>query len=340
MGRKARTVNKSKAVKFLEKLAPLLALAILIVIMSLLTPQFATVNNGMNILRQTAVNGFLATGMLLTLITAGIDLSVGTNAILSACAMAFLMVTFGISNPIVLLLTALLVGTLVGVVNGLLLTKLKLPHPFVSTLGMKYVLAGLALYLLATRTISGFDEGVTFLGSADLFKGGGFNGIPLSFLAMLVLFVFVHLLLNRTALGRSIYAVGGNPEATRLSGINTDRVLTFVYGAAGFCSALAGIVIVGRSGVANPSAGMSGNYETDAIAACIIGGASFTGGKGTIWGTLIGALIISVIRNGLTLMNAQSDVQFMVIGSVIIVAVFVDVRRNASEEKRRRLAAA
>lgn len=333
-------MNKKRAKAILGKLAPLLALFILIAIMSALTPSFPTVNNAMNILRQTAVNGFLAAGMLLTLITAGIDLSVGTNAILSACAMAFLMITFSITNPFVLLLVALLVGTLVGVVNGLLLTKLKLPHPFVSTLGMKYVLAGLALYLLATRTISGFDPGVTLLGSADLFKGGGFNGFPVSFIAMLVLFALVHLLLNRTALGRAIYAVGGNPEATRLSGINTDNVLTFVYGAAGFCSALAGIIIVGRSGVANPSAGMSGNYETDAIAACIIGGASFTGGKGTIWGTLIGALIISVIRNGLTLLNAQSDAQFMVIGAVIIVAVFVDVRRNAAEEKRRRLAAA
>lgn len=333
-------MNTKKATAILGKLAPLLALAILVVIMSLLTPNFLTVNNGMNVLRQTAVNGFLAAGMLLTLITAGIDLSVGTNAILSACAMAFLMVTFGVTNPIVLLGMALIVGTTVGLVNGVLLTKLHLPHPFVSTLGMKYVLAGLALFLLATRTISGFDPGVTLLGSWDLFKGGGFNGIPVSFLAMLVLFAIVHVLLNRTSLGRAIYAVGGNPEATRLSGINTDRVLIFVYAAAGFCAAMAGIVIVGRSGVANPSAGMSGNYETDAIAACIIGGASFTGGKGTIWGTLIGALIISVIRNGLTLMNAQSDVQFMVIGAVIIVAVFVDVRRNASEEKRRRLAAA
>lgn len=340
MGRTERTVNSKRLASIVRALAPLLALLILVVIMTLITPEFASVNNSMNVLRQTAVNGFLAAGMLLTLITAGIDLSVGTNAILSAATMGFLMVTFGITNPFILLLMAIVTGTAVGMINGLLLTKLELPHPFVSTLGMKYVLAGLALFILATRTVSGFPVGVTALGSADLFKGGGFSGFPVSFLAMLLLFVVVHLLLNRTALGRSIYAVGGNPEATRLSGINTHRVLIFVYSAAGFCAAMAGIVIVGRSGVANPSAGMSGNYETDAIAACIIGGASFTGGKGTIWGTLIGALIISVIRNGLTLMNAQSDVQFMVIGAVIIIAVAIDVRRNAAEEKRRRLAAA
>lgn len=333
-------MNTKRLGTIVRAFAPLLALLILIVIMTLITPEFASVNNSMNVLRQTSVNGFLAAGMLLTLITAGIDLSVGTNAILSAAMMGFLMFTLGIENPFVLLGMAVVTGTAVGMVNGLLLTKLELPHPFVSTLGMKYVLAGLALFILATRTVAGFPTGVTALGSADLFKNDLFNGFPVSFLAMLLLFVVIHLLLNRTALGRSIYAVGGNPEATRLSGINTHRVLIFVYSAAGFCAALAGIVIVGRSGVANPSAGMSGNYETDAIAACIIGGASFTGGKGTIWGTLIGALIISVIRNGLTLMNAQSDVQFMVIGAVIIIAVAIDVRRNAAEEKRRRLAAA
>lgn len=331
---------KTRILSIVRALAPLLALFILVIVMTLMTPEFGTVNNWMNILRQSAVNGFLAAGMLLTLITAGIDLSVGTNAILAAATMAYLMTSLKMSNPFLLLIAALLVGTIVGLVNGLLLTKLRLPHPFVSTLGMKYVLAGVALFILATRTVGGFPQGVTALGSSDLLRGSGFNGIPVSFLAMLVLFVVVHVLLTRTALGRAIYSVGGNPEATRLSGINTDNVLTFVYAAAGTCAAIAGIVIVGRSGVANPSAGMSGNYETDAIAACIIGGASFTGGKGNIWGTLIGVLIIAVIRNGLTLMNAQSDVQFMVIGAVIIVAVFVDVRRAASEERRRRLATA
>lgn len=332
--------NTRRVAAIFRALAPLLALAILVVVMATISPEFRTVNNGMNVLRQTAVNGFLSAGMLIVLITAGIDLSVGANAILSACVMAMLMTSFGVTSPFLLLTAALVVGTVVGVVNGVLLTKLKLPHPFVSTLGMKFVLAGLALFVVSTRTISGFPDAVTWLGSADFLRGAGFNGIPGSFLALLLTFALLHILLTRTALGRSIYAVGGNPEATRLSGINTDRVLTFVYSLSGFLCAIAGIVIVGRSGVANPSAAMGGNYETDAIAACIIGGASFTGGKGTVWGTLIGCLIIAVIRNGLTILNAQSDVQFMVIGAVIIVAVFIDVRRTMSEEKRRRLAAA
>lgn len=321
---------------FLGKLGPLLALIVLSVILSFANSNFLTVNNVMNILRQTAVNGLIASGMLVVLITAGIDLSVGANAVLCACVMGMLVDKFGITNPIVLLGACIITGIFIGYLNGLLLTKLHLPHPFVSTLGMKNVLCGLALFIVSTKTISGFPKAVTWLGSANILKSGSFSGIPIAFIAMLLLFVVFHLLLNYTALGRTIYCVGGNPEATRLSGINSDNVLVFVYALSGFVCAIAGIVIVGRSGVANPSSAIS-PYDTDAIAACIIGGASFMGGKGTIWGTLIGALIISIIRNGLTLLKAASDVQFMVIGFVIIAAVFIDVTRNRMEAKARRL---
>lgn len=323
--------------EILGKLSPLLALLVLSIILSMASPNFLSVNNVMNILRQTAVNGLIASGMLVVLITAGIDLSVGANAVLSACVMGMLLDKCSVTNPVILLGACLLTGIVVGCANGLLLTKLHLPHPFVSTLGMKNVLSGLALFVVSTRTISGFPKSITWLGSTSVFKTSGFSGIPVAFIAMIVLFIGFDLLLNHTALGRTIYCVGGNPEATRLSGINTDNVLIFVYALSGFVCAIAGIVIVGRSGVANPSSAMS-PYDTDAIAACIIGGASFMGGKGTIWGTLIGALIISVIRNGLTLLNAASDVQFMVIGFVIIAAVFIDVTRNRMEAKRRRLA--
>lgn len=323
--------------KILRKLGPLLALFVLSAVLTIASPGFLSINNIMNILRQTAVNGFIASGMLVVLITAGIDLSVGANAVLGASVMGMLLSKLSITNPIILLIACLLTGTAVGCVNGLLLTKLKLPHPFVSTLGMKNVLAGLALFVVSTKTISGFPKGVTWLGSADLFKGKGFSGIPISFIIMIIVFLGFHLLLKYTALGRTIYCVGGNIEATRLSGINTDNVLIFVYALSGFVCAVAGIVIVGRSGVANPASAIS-PYDTDAIAACIIGGASFTGGKGTIWGTLIGALIITVIRNGLTLLNAASDMQYMVIGAVIIAAVFIDVKRSLMEAKARRLA--
>lgn len=148
----------------------------------------------------------------------------------------------------------------------------------------------------------------------------------------------MHFFLNRTALGRSIYCVGGNPEAARMSGINSDNVLTFCYTLSGFMCALAGIVLVGRTGVANGTNAQQ-PYDTDAIAACIIGGASFMGGKGTMTGTMLGALIIAVIRNGLTLLGAQSDIQFIVVGMVIIIAVLIDVVRGQMEVRARRLAA-
>lgn len=323
--------------KILGKLGPLVALLVLSIILTLASPNFLSINNIMNILRQTAVNGLIASGMLVVLITAGIDLSVGANAVVCASVMGMLLDKFGVTNPIILLGSAMITGIAIGCANGVLLTKLHLPHPFVSTLGMKNVLCGLALYVVSTKTISGFPKAITWLGSSNLFKGNGFSGIPIAFIAMILIFVGFHLLLNYTALGRTIYCVGGNTEATRLSGINSDNVLIFVYSLSGFVCAIAGIVIVGRTGVANPSSAIS-PYDTDAIASCIIGGASFSGGKGTIWGTLIGALIISIIRNGLTLLNAASDVQYMVIGLVIIIAVFIDVSRTRMEAKSRRLA--
>lgn len=320
------------------KLGSLLALFILCAILSIATPNFLTVSNLLNILRQTAVNSLIASGMLLALITAGIDLSVGANCVLCTCVMGALCNNFGITNPLIIILAGLATGLAIGVCNGLLLTKLHLPHPFVSTLGMKNVLCGLALLVVSSKTVAGFPDGVTMLGSTNIFKvGGKFSGIPLSFIVVILIFIGFHFFLNHTALGRQIFCVGGNPEATRLAGINSDNVLIFVYALCGLMSAIAGIVLVGRTGVANPASAIE-PYDTDAIAACIIGGASFMGGKGTIWGTLIGAILISTIRNGLTLLQASSDIQYVVIGLVIIAAVFIDVTRGRMEPRSRRLA--
>lgn len=332
-------MNTKKVKDLAGKLAPLLALLLLFIILTIATDKFFTLNNMVNILRQTAVNGLISAAMLVVLITAGIDLSVGANAILCACVMGALKYYLGINNPFILITACIATGIFFGFLNGILLTKMHLPHPFVSTLGMKNVLSGLALFVVATKTISKFPNGVTFLGSYSFFKEpGGFYGLPLCFIVLILIYIIYHFFLNKTALGRMIYCVGGNPEAARLSGINSDNVLIFVYSLSGFMCAIAGLVIVGRSGVANPSAAIS-PYDTDAIAACIIGGASFMGGKGTIWGTLIGALIISTIRNGLTLLNTSSSVQYIVIGLVIIAAVFIDVTRARMEAKAKRLAA-
>ncbi|WP_394273907.1 ABC transporter permease, partial [Butyricicoccus sp.] len=288
--------------------------------------------NLMSVLKQTTFTALLASGMLLCLITAGIDLSVGANATFCACIMG-MMVKAGVNNAFVLLVVALIAGTLIGLINGLLLTRLHLPHPFVSTLGMKNFLWGASLLVTGSQMISGFPKGVTALGSATI------GGFPVSFIVLLVIYIIMHILLTRTALGRSIYCAGGNMEATRLSGINSANVLTFCYVVSGFMAGLAGIVSVGRSGICNGANAIQ-PYDTDAIASCVIGGASFMGGKGTMAGTLIGALVIATLRNGFTLLAIDSSIQNMVLGLVIIGAVLLDVTRESMAAKARRKEAA
>lgn len=320
----------------LMKLGPLMVLTILFVVFSITLPdKFLRVNNLMNILKQTSINCLIGSGMLLTLITAGIDLSVGYNTILSTCLIGVLMQNFGVTNPVILIVAPILVSTLAGFINGTLLTRLDLPHPFVSTLGMKYVFWGVALLITNSKTI-GFTnksiDPVLWIGKETVFS----FGFPVSFILIIVVYVIFDVFLNRTALGRQIYCVGGNPEAARMSGIRSERVLTIVYTISGLMCGIAGVVLAGRLNTANTAS--AATYDTDAIAACIIGGASFRGGKGTIWGTLLGALLISAIRNGLNLFSAGNDIQYIVIGSVIIVAVTIDVTRGKIEARARKMA--
>jgi len=205
---------------------------------------------------------------------------------------------------------------------------------------MKNVLWGLALVITGSKSIAFTNTGVDdlmWIGGGSIGKTETFPGIPFSFILVLIVFCIFHVFLTRSALGRQIYCVGGNPEAARLSGIPSKNVLTFVYSLSGFMAGMAGVVSVGRLASANGNAGST--YDNDAIAACIVGGASFTGGKGTIWGTLIGALLMAVIRNGLNLMGASNDIQYIVIGAVIILAVTIDVFRNKAEAKARKMAA-
>ena len=313
------------------QMGTLLALVIMCVVLSVANSNFYSYSNIMGILKQTAFNAFLATGMLLCLITAGIDLSVGANAVFCACVMGA-MNKAEISSGVLMMVVAIVAGGLVGFINGTLLTRLHLPHPFVSTLGMKNVLWGLALLVTGSQMVNNFPDSVQKLGRDTI------GGFPVSFIVVIILYIIMHLFLSRTALGRSIYCAGGNMEATRLSGINTANVLTFCYTMSGIMAALGGIVSIGRSGICN-GANANQPYDTDAIAACIVGGASFTGGKGTIWGTLIGAMIMAVIRNGLNLMGASNDLQYIVIGAVIILAVTIDVVRNKMEANARKMAA-
>lgn len=337
MNKKIKLKSKSNS-GLITRLGSLIALFVLCVVLSFATPNFLTLSNFMNIFKQTSVNALISTGMLVCLITAGIDLSVGANAVFCTCVMGMLL-QHGIKNSFILIIAGLAAGTLFGFINGTLLTRLHLPHPFVSTLGMKNVLWGLALVVVGSRMVSGFPATVTWLGEATLPDSipllGGF---PASFILVIVLFLGMGVFLSKTILGRSIYCVGGNPEAARLSGIRSANVLTFVYTLSGFMSAVAGIVLIGRGGIANGANAIQ-PYDTDAIAACIIGGASFMGGKGTMSGTIIGALIITVIRNGLQLLSASTAIQNIVVGLVIILAVFIDVTRERMEARARRMAA-
>lgn len=324
-----KTKKKSNGNSFLGTLA---ALIILCVVLTIVSDKFLTYNNLMSVLKQTTFTALLSTGMLLCLITAGIDLSVGANATFCACICGML-VKGGMTNSLILIVIAIVAGTLIGLINGLLLTRLHLPHPFVSTLGMKNFLWGASLLVVSSQMVSGFPDGVMALGSATI------GGFPISFIVVVVIYVIMHILLTRTSLGRSIYCAGGNMEATRLSGINAPNVLTFCYALSGFMAALAGIVSIGRSGICNGANAIQ-PYDTDAIAACVIGGASFMGGKGTMIGTMIGALIIATLRNGFTLLSIDSAVQNMVLGLVIIGAVLLDVTRESMAVKARRKEAA
>lgn len=317
-----RTRHLSKEV--LHSLGALVGLCLLCLVLTLFSDKFLTLDNLMNIARQSSVNALLALGMLLAILTAGIDLSVGSVLALSIMTMGVVAVQWQ-WNPAIGIAVCLGVGTLLGWLNGILLTKLRLPHPFISTLGTMNIARGLALIITGAAPIAGFPDAIQYVGREFV------GPVPVSFLLVLAMYVLFHIFLTRTATGRYIYAIGSNKEAARLSGINVDRVLVTVYTLSGLLASLAGLVLVGRVNSAYPLAGLG--YELDAIAAVIIGGASFFGGVGTVWGTLIGALIIAVLRNGLNLLNVAADLQTVVIGVVIIVAVYLDVLRQRSRNK-------
>lgn len=317
--------------RFIEKAGPLFALIILGVVMTILSPifdingqqNFLTFANITNIMRQASFSAMIALAMFLAILTAGIDLSVGPMTALSAIVMALFIRAGG--NPFIGILICVLTGAALGLINGLLLTKLRLPHPFISTLGTQNIFRAVCLMLTASAPISRFPSAITTLGAASI-PG---TRIPVSVIAVIVAFVLFGLFLNHTVLGRNIYAIGGNAQTARLSGINVKKTLNIVYMLGGFMCGVAGLIVVGRADSISPLFGLGA--ETDAIAAVIIGGASFFGGKGTVFGTFCGVLIIAVLRNGLSILGVMPDVQQLILGSVIILAVFLDVVKTHRE---------
>ncbi len=278
------------------------------------TPHFLTVSNLLNVLEQTSINAIVAVGMTYVIISGGIDLSVGSVLAVSGIALA-LALEGGVPAPAAIVL-ALATGTASGLANGILITFGRLP-PFIATLGMMSVARGAALMLAEGRPISGFSEGFRALATARLLV------VPAPVLLTAVVYLVAHFVLVRTVFGRATYAIGGNEEAARLSGVHVRFHKTAVYGVAGLTSAVAAILLTARLNSAQPTAGTM--YELDAIAATVIGGTSLLGGEGTLVGALIGALIMGVLRNGLNLLNVSSFFQQVVIGAVIIGAVLIDM---------------
>jgi ribose transport system permease protein len=308
---------------FVSRFGALFGLGILVIVLAILSPVFLKPDNLWNISRQAMVNALLAVGMLLTIITAGIDLSVGSVLALSMSVLAMLAIKMHV-NPYVAMLAALAVGLGMGMINGLLLTRLHLPHPFIATLGTMNVARGLALIITGASPISGFDRA----GAPQVlvFGAGSLGAIPVAFVVILIVYGIYHVLLSNTALGRHIYAVGGNNSAARLSGINVDRTLLIVYSLCGLMAGMGALMLAGRTNSGYPNAALGA--ELDAIAAVIIGGASFAGGTGTVLGTAIGVVLMAVLRNGLVLLKVPTEWQIVAIGLVIIGAVYVDVLRQ------------
>jgi len=284
---------------------------------------FLTWGNISNIFRQIAFNAMLALGEFLVILTAGIDLSVGSVLALAMMATAVLG-RDGYPTP-VLLVTPFIVGLACGIVNGLGLTKLRLPHPFIMTLGMLNIARGVTNLISGGVPISGLSAPVRWMGADNITLTKDIE-IPVSLLVIIIAYVLVGLFLYYTRTGRHIYAIGGNPQAARVSGINVDRTLVLVYGLCGMLAGFSGLLLAGRTGSGFPNAGLG--QELDAISAVIIGGASFFGGRGSVLGVFAGALIIGLLRNILNLQNVQVFWQQVLIGVVIISVVYFDVLRR------------
>jgi putative xylitol transport system permease protein len=287
--------------------------------LSIINENFLTWGNWVNILRQTSINGILAIGMTYVILTKGIDLSVGSILALSGLVTGSLVTGSAPHAAIVGIVAGLAVGLLLGAVNGLLVARLSVA-PFVVTLGMLSVARGLTFIYNDGMPIANLSREFRFIGQ------GMVGGIPVPVIILGITFCIFWFVLKYTTFGRYVYAVGGNERSAKTSGIATRRVIFTVYAISGLLSALAGQILAARTTSALPQAGVA--YELDAIAAVVIGGTSLTGGVGTLSGTLIGALIIGVINNGLDLMGVSSYYQQVIKGMIIVAAVLLDVSRK------------
>ncbi len=327
------TTNKLNQVAIpakIRKFQSLLALLLLCIVLALSTDKFLTVDNIWNVMRQISVNTIISVGMTLVILTKGIDLSVGSILALSAAITAGLL-KFGIEIPafdlfigftlLGAILSGITVGSGLGLFNGWMITRFSVP-PFIATLAMLTIARGATMLWTGGFPITGLGEGFGFIGT------GWVLGIPVPVWISVLVVGLAVLVTTKTKLGRHIYAIGGNESASKLSGINIKKVKMLVYTIAGALAAVGALIVTARLDSAQPNAGLT--YELDSIAAVVIGGTSLSGGRGTILGTVLGALIIGVLNNGLVLLDVSPFWQQIIKGGVILLAVILD-RANRKE---------
>lgn len=320
-------VNNSIAGFFIENLGIMIALIVLCAFLAVFpgtSKTFPTVKNMMNVLRQISTNMLLACGMTMVIILGGIDLSVGSIIALTGVISAGLVSRNGLSIPVALLV-GLVIGIIAGSFNGIIISKTTIP-PFIVTLGSMNIARGLAGVYTGGSPVRVVSKEWQWLGA------GYIAGIPIPVIIMAIIFIISVLIMNKTKMGRHIYAVGGNTLAATFSGINVSKVKFFVYAYSGIMAALAGVILASRMYSGQPTAGEGA--EMDAIAAVVVGGTSMSGGSGKLGGTLIGALIIGILSNGLNLMNVNSFWQTVVKGIVILFAVFLDYLRSLKKASK------
>ncbi len=317
----AKKGEKFSAQKFISKLGPVLALLVLVVAVSVMNMSFLAPSNLLNLLRQVSINALIAFGMTFVILTGGIDLSVGSILALSGAISAY-MIQAGVS-PAISIAIGMLSGALFGLINGILVAYGK-AAPFIATLATMTIFRGGTYVFTNGNPITGTKINESFLFQ---FMGRGYLfGIPFPIIIMLIAFGILYVVLHKTTFGRKTYALGGNEEAAYVAGVNTKKVTMIIYTLSGLMASVAGVILTSRLSSAQPDAGTS--YEMDAIAAVVLGGTSLAGGKGRIFGTLIGALIIGTLNNGMNLLGISSFYQQIVKGIVIIVAVLLDRRES------------
>ena len=319
-----KQLQKKSFLGLFSKFGIVIILVLICIALSILSPSFLKINNLLNVLRQVSITGVIAVGMTFVVVTGGIDLSVGSIAGMTA------MVATSLSHPgqfpvIVPVVCGLLVGIAAGVLNGFLAAYEEIP-PFITTLGLMTALRGACLLYNNGRPIIDVGDAYTKIGGGKLF------GIPYPVIIFIVIIAIGTFVLKCTRYGRYVYAIGGNERAAKVSGINVKAIKLSVYVIAGFCAALSGIIVSSRVMSGSPSAGEG--YEMDAVTACVIGGASLSGGEGGVLTTVIGALIIGVISNGLDLLKVSSYWQQIVKGVIIVAAVLIDSKTKKARNTK------